>query len=84
MIEPPREFLGSCVLEIDDRVLVGVKHCQVKQVTGTVQQSRVADLGFRMDSFFIEASKRRSGSNSVEAMAVVKDAKVHFIVDCRF
>jgi hypothetical protein len=78
VIEPPRQFLGSCVFEIDDRILVGIKHLEVKQVTGAVQQSRVADFGFRMDPFFIEASKRRRGGNSVETMAVVKDAKIHF------
>ena len=74
MIEPPRQFLGSCVLEIDDRILVGIKHGQVKQVAGAVQQTRVADFGFRIDAFFIEASEGRRGSDSVEAVTVIKDS----------
>ena len=42
-----------------------------------MQQARVVDLGFRMNAFFVEASESSRRSDTVKAVAVVKDAKFH-------
>ena len=79
MIEPPRQFFRSGVFEIDDGILVGVKHREVKQVAGSVQKSGVIDFGFGMDTFFVEARKSRCGSDPVEAVTVIQEAKFHLM-----
>jgi hypothetical protein len=74
MIEPPGELLGSCVLEVDDRVLVRIKHSQVKQISRPVQQACVINFRFRMDALFVETSEGRCGSDPVETVSVIKEA----------
>src|SRR5213083_226193 len=72
MIEPPGQFFGRRVLEIDDRILV-----TVKQVTRAMQQTGVLDLRFGMDLFFIKACEGGGRGDAVEAVAVIKQAQFH-------
>src|ERR1043165_6894198 len=80
MIEPPRQFFRRRVFEVDNGVLVRVKHREVKQVARPVQQARVFDLRFGMDAFFVEACEGSRLSYTVEAVPVIKKTKVHEIV----
>src|ERR1043165_9786176 len=77
MIEPPRQLLRRRILEIDDRILVGIKHRVVEEIAGPVQQPGVIDLGFRMDAFLVEASESGRRRDAVEAVAVVEKTKFH-------
>src|SRR5690349_13769895 len=77
MIEPPRRLLRRRIFEIDDRILVGVKHRVVEEIAGPVQQPGVIDLGFRMNAFLVEASESGRRSDTVEAVAVVQETKFH-------
>lgn len=77
MIEPPRESFGGSVLEVDDCILIAVKHVQVEESTGTVGQSGVVDFGERFYSFFIEPRECCCGRNSIETMTVIKQTKFH-------
>jgi hypothetical protein len=77
MIEPPREFIRRRVFEIDNRVLVGIKHTEVKQIAWPVQQSGVIHDRFRMDAFFVEACERGRRGDTVKAVTVIKDAQFH-------
>src|SRR5215204_2779960 len=77
MIEPPGKFFRCSVFEIDYGVLIRIKQREVKQVAWTVQQSGVVDFSFGMNPFFIEARESRCGSDTVEAVTVIQEAKVH-------
>src|SRR5687767_5163374 len=77
MVEPPRQSFRRRIFEIDNRVLFGVKHVEVKQIAGTMQQSSVVDLCVGIDPFFVEPRERCGRRYSVEAMTVIKDAKFH-------
>src|SRR6266568_3571367 len=77
MIEPPGQFFGRRVLEIDDRILVTVKHLLVKQVTRAMQQTGVLDLRFGMDLFLIKACEGGGRGDAGEAVAVIKQAQFH-------
>src|SRR5262249_22954646 len=63
--------------EIDDRILVRIKHGHVKQIAGAMQKSGVIDFCIRMDAFFVEAREGRRGSDAVEAVTVIQDAELH-------
>ena len=59
MIEPPGDFGGVGILEIDDRVLVAVEHLLIKEdVAGSMKQRAVLDFSAWMDSFLVEAAER--------------------------
>jgi hypothetical protein len=49
----------------------------VEQIAGPVQKAGVIDLGFRMDAFLVEASESGRRSDTVEAVAVIKETKFH-------
>ena len=42
-----------------------------------MEQTSVVDLGFGMNAFLVEASESSRRSDTVEAMAVVKETKFH-------
>jgi hypothetical protein len=49
----------------------------VEEVAGPVQKARVIDLSFRMNAFLVEASESGRRSDTVKAVAVVKETKFH-------
>ena len=77
MIEPPGKLFRRRILEVDDRILVTVKHVLVKQIAGTMQQTLVLDFGVRVNALPVEAREGCGRSHAIEAMAVVKQAKFH-------
>src|ERR1051326_4843558 len=77
MIEPPRQLVRRGVFEVDDGILVGIKHRVVEEIAGPVQQPGVVDLGFRMNAFLVEASESGRRSDTIEAVAVVQETKFH-------
>jgi hypothetical protein len=52
----------------------------VKQVAGPVQQSGVIDFRLGMDAFFVEARESCRRGNTVKAVTVIKEAKLHLPV----
>ena len=57
MIEPPGELVRGRILEIDDGILVSVKHVFVEQVAGTMQQPLILHFGFGTNQLFIKPGK---------------------------
>jgi hypothetical protein len=79
VIEPPGKFFGCGVFEIDDRILIAVKHGHVEKISRSMEKAFVVDLSFRMDAIFVKTSKGRRRRDAVETMTVIKKTKFHFI-----
>jgi hypothetical protein len=72
MVEPPVEFLGRRILEVNDGVLVAVEHLFVKERAGAVQERRVINVRAIVDLRAVEAREDRRRRHPVEAVAVIK------------
>jgi hypothetical protein len=80
MIKPPSQTIRSRIFEINNRILIAVKHLQVEERTRTVQKAPVLDLGVRTNSFLVKAGEGSGRGDSIETMAMVKQAKFHLML----
>ena len=79
MIEPPSEFLRRGVFEIDDGILIAVKHRHVEEIPGPMKQTFVLDFRVGMNSFFVESRKGCGRRDPVKTMTVIKQTKFHLV-----
>src|SRR5581483_2763787 len=72
MIEPPRQFFGGRILEIDDGVLIAIEHVSVEEyVTGPMQETAVRYFSRGMNSLLVEACESCRRGHAVKAMTVI-------------
>jgi len=71
VVEPPCEFVGCGILEIDDDVLARAELIFADVLAGFVRQALVLDLCIRVDMRPVKARKHRCRRNAVETIVVV-------------
>src|SRR6266496_1046736 len=77
MIEPPGQFFGSGIFEINDRIFIAIKHSQVKKIPRSMKQTGVINIRFRMNAFLIKTREGGRRSDAIEAMTMIKQTKFH-------
>ena len=73
MIEPPRQFVGSAILEIDNCVFTAAKLFFADVLAGFVCQAFKFDLGGGIDVTLIKTREHRCGGNPIKTIVVVQD-----------
>src|SRR5579872_2198395 len=73
MIEPPRDFRRTGVLEVDDGVLVAIELLIIKQRTRAVDETGENEVGVLADTLAVEARKQRGGGSPVKALVVIEN-----------
>ena len=74
MIEPPGQLRRWRIFEVDDRVLVSIKHLFIKQIARSMKQPAVMNIGAGNNSLAIKPGECCRRGNAVKAVAVVKNA----------
>jgi hypothetical protein len=70
MVEPPGNFRGIRILEIDDDIFVAVEEAVVPGLRGAVRHAGEAELGGGIEALAVKAVKESSGGGSVKATVV--------------
>ena len=76
-IEPPGNFRGRAIFEIDDCVLIAGEVSVVEKRASAVQQTQVCKLDLVANTLAVEAGKEGGGAGSVKALVVIENANVH-------
>jgi hypothetical protein len=72
MVEPPGDFRGAGLFEIDDGIFLTIKVLLVKQSAGAMQQARENKLNVAANPFAIETREQRSGRSPIKAFVVIE------------
>jgi hypothetical protein len=73
MIEPPGDFGGGGIFEIDDGVFVAIKLLLVKQRPGAMKQSGEDESGVAANALPIEAGKQGRRASPIKAFVVIEN-----------
>src|SRR6516164_1720010 len=83
VVKPPRQAFGAAILEVDDGVLVAVKHGFVKELAGAVHQPQVMDLRSRIDPSLVQPGEERGRTSAVKTTVVEANANSHKTIPLR-
>src|SRR5262245_1876957 len=77
VVKPPCQAFRAGILEVDDRILVAVKHSFVKELPGVMNQPEVVHLRLGIHPGLIQASEEGGRTSPVETMVVKANANSH-------
>jgi hypothetical protein len=73
MVEPPGNFRGAGILEVDDGILVAIEFCFVEERSSPVQQPAENEFRVVANSLPVETRKQGRRAGAVKTLVVVED-----------